>query len=324
TSDTNEGEYEVEFRTSDYCGQCASTYNGDHDYDESNILFQSVIEQDPGCCAFWGSDCEALMELSYCGLLNEPNDSFEEAFSSEFFGPTATSVRYDGSIQDLQDLDFYGFDIMSPGTMYVNVFCSEPNLDLATCIYQNLIPTSIACSSQPGSFQSLILNVLPGEEGSYHVEVKGQPSMDLSLNTCYELSLDWVPEDFSTPPCTLNVELEDETDCDPSSNTFSVEVEVTTTNPGGITWVINGQEFPINAEIEFHTLTNLPSVGGQMNLQIQVKENPECNAFYENFVNVPEPCAAQVETCLMDGNGDLVINAADLLVFLGVFGSTCE
>lgn len=104
----------------------------------------------------------------------------------------------------------------------------------------------------------------------------------------------------------------------------ALEIEVISNNTGGSEWLINGVSYPISDQIQVHTLTGLPANGESLDLHIQVKGNPACQALYENFNTAPMSCASIGTACQGDFNEDGQRNATDLLTFLAVFGVACE
>ncbi|MGB1031005.1 MAG: PPC domain-containing protein, partial [Flavobacteriales bacterium] len=248
----------------------------------------------------------------------EPNNSLFDAAYMGSFGEDNCSIIQQASVDKQSDSDFYQISINQSGSLSIDLNSIALQPDLNIRLIHNDLEVDIS-NNEFSSFEFIEHEV--NVPGTYYIEVYAAENANFSMNECYDLTVNWQSEVIT---CTLNVELEDEGDCNPEDGSWDFDIEITANNVGGSTWLINGEEFPISNQIEVFTLTNFTPNGEMQNLQVQVKENPACQVFLPNFVVAPQPCLVAGNACPFDSNGDDEINATDLLAFLGAFGTQCS
>lgn len=110
-----------------------------------------------------------------------------------------------------------------------------------------------------------------------------------------------------------------QTSCIPGTNFYTQEVTFEYVNePVTGTVLLNGQSFSIDGSAQTVVLTNLYSDFAPVDLEISFSDAPGCTA------TVPSAWIAAEQCCAGDLNGDQIVNASDLLIFLGGFGCTVD
>ncbi|WP_306641106.1 hypothetical protein [Sanyastnella coralliicola] len=316
----DEGDFDLHVYSSDYCGQCFTAYSGMHVFENQNPIYQQVISAQPSCCnSFWDADCQALYDGLICSSSFEPNNTVASATTLGLWSLDLIQDNVQAAISSASDVDIYMVNISAPGSMFLNLVSQANHADLTMELWNN--ETLLASADNSDSFEFLEQYVEELAVGSYFIHVKASEGASFDTVGCYELFLDWVPDDV--PGCTLTVSVDDVSACDPATGTHEVSLEIEASNVGGTTYLINGQPFPITDQVQYQVVPDQPSTGAARNLVISVLENPMCTVVLNNAYIAPESCG-EGSTCVMDGNADGTINAADLLVFLSFFGTTCD
>ena len=145
----------------------------------------------------------------------------------------------------------------------------------------------------------------------------------------------------------LEVEIGEQGACNPDSTTYTQSLILTYQAPpsGGLIQ-INGNLFPLGESPQALVLSNLPSDGQAVDLDISFTANPECNVFIPQAFTAPASCYCLTDLsengltevqdllllladfgCLVgcegDVNGDGASNVEDVLAVLSAFGSSC-
>ena len=96
----------------------------------------------------------------------------------------------------------------------------------------------------------------------------------------------------TSPVCEISgLSLLNQTPCEPSTNTFTQEIEVTYMNePSSGTLDVNGQSFVITGSPQTITLTGLIANGGTVDVIAAFSEEPGCTLTVDDMFTAPEEC----------------------------------